>query len=536
MSYLKQNSWLNQQHNQFHKLGFKENILILIIFSWSGLAILFFSFLSRFKSSSVFITFSLLILGISAAFLTMNIGSALTQFSVLVSFVLLLISLDCYHNKFLENAFIHLSNSGYIGLGFYFVIMDLYPGNFPELWQNIIRSAPQAFNMLILCLVFQNIGYYILPFALSPIVKSLETWANSSKNLINLTFIKHEGQQLFLLNGLIFLGSMSRLWNLSLGKVYYTEGSGIPFYISSFLAQFNPLYTVAILYSYIMSLSSRFKNKTTFYISSTLIIFELLYQLLSGSKGRFFNAVIIPIISAYFLVRQRISQRIFILLGGLSLISWLLVYPLLTVYRSLISLKTANPGISIDPILLFNQSVQFFSSFSSEKYLETILTPLNSSGSTEQVIAMTSIIHYQVSQEGILLWQRLFSFWIPRFLWNDKPTNLSANLIGRISGRLGAEDFATSVVYNASGELFIYYGLWGSSLMIIAGLLLRWFNTTTSPFKIYNFFRLAAFITYYPSISNFGGGGFEATLTGTILQFLVFYLTLFVIRILTIHE
>jgi len=527
MSYPKQNSLLNQQHSQFRKLGFKENIFILMIFNWTGLSLVIFSFLSSVKSRSIsnsLIIFSLLVIGISASVLSIGLQSEFAKFLIVLFFVLLVISFDCYQNKFLQNAVIHLINSGYVGFSFYFLIMELYPGNFPEIWQRMISSAPQAFNMLILCLLFQNVGYYVVCGVFSPIIRGLKNWSNSDKNLINLFFIKNTYQQLFLFSGLIFLGLISRLWNLSLGKIYYTEGSGVPFYISSFLAQFDSLYTVALLYSYATALKSGFKKKEFSYLSFALITFELLYQLLSGSKGRFFSFVIVPISCTYILVRQRISLIAMTIVSSLGFISWLLVYPILVIYRGLLSSKDFTAAIN--PIETLNKSVQILSFYSWEKYLETILIPLNSSGLAEQVTALTSIIYKQVSQEGILLWQRLFFFWVPRFLWSDKPTALSSNFIGRLSGRLGSEDMTTSVITTSPGELFIYYGFLGSTLMILVGLLLRWFNETISSFKIYTSFRVAVFVTYFSQMQAILGGSFESSLTGIIMQFSILYLIL----------
>jgi hypothetical protein len=234
--------------------------------------------------------------------------------------------------------------------------------------------------------------------------------------------------------------------------------------------------------------------------------------------------VILPLASVFILVRQRISWRAIFLMGGAGIFSWLVVYPTLVIYRNL--LVSIPLGASIDPVEVLKRAFDILSNSSSEKYIETILTPLNQSGIAEQVTALTSIIHYQVSQEGSLLWQRLFLFWVPRFLWPDKPVALSANLIGRLSHRLNPEDFTTSVLTTGPGELFLYYGFWGSSLMIFTGLLLRWLNEAISPFKVYTTFRVAVLVGYLPLMQGILSGSFESGLTGIVLQIGVIYTSL----------
>jgi hypothetical protein len=427
------------------------------------------------------------------------------------------------------NILIHLVNSGYLGVCVYFTIMKMFPESFPGIWITVVFSAPRAIEMLFLCLLFQNIGYYLIWWIFIPLTSPFITWSKSYKNLVNLFFINNSSNQLILFLVLSSFGLISRLWNLSLGNVYYTDGSGIPSSISSFLAQFDQLYVVAWLYGYALSLESSNKKSSITKLTHIIIFLEFLYQFFSGSKGRFFNYIIIPMASIFILVRKKISWMNFLLLSMFGGFSWLFIYPVLTEYRGLMSSTSING--SLEPITLMNQSIQTVINYSWEKYSDTILTPLNRSGIAEQVTAMTSIIHFQVSQEEGLLWQRLFLFWVPRFVWTDKPIILSGNLIGRLSGRLGSEDFTTSVLTTAPGELFLYSGLWGSSLMILVGLLFRVINEVISPFKIYTPFRAAMLIAYLPLMQGFLSGSFESGLTGIVLQMAILYLVLFLAKL-----
>jgi hypothetical protein len=259
------------------------------------------------------------------------------------------------------------------------------------------------------------------------------------------------------------------------------------------------------------------------------LAFEFVYQLLSGSKGRFFTFIVLPIATVYILVKQKNSWFTFIIFSIFGFFSWLVVYPILTIYRNLLA-ELAFKG-NIDPWNLLNKAFQMLQTYSWNDYWTTVLIPFNQSGITEQVIALTSIIHHQVTQPSHLLWQRLFMFWIPRFLWSEKPIGLSGNLIGRLSGRLSSMDFTTSVLTTGPGELFLYYGVLGGLFMIFTGLLLRFVNEAISPFKLFTLFRVAILAAYMPLSQGILSGSFEGNFTGIIMQLGTLYLTLSIIKI-----
>jgi hypothetical protein len=500
----------------------KENIFLLIVFGWSGWALILPNLLGILRSKNnswlwIFITLSSIILCMIIGYENVYSKSIIT-----LAIVVLLVAIDCYNKRFIQNTLIHLVNTSYIGIALTFLIMESYPDSYPSLWLTILPSANRAFDMVILCLIFQNLGYYLIGSWLIPQNGAISRWAASSKNIANLSFVKTNQDQLKLFVFMSLFGLISRFWNLSLGKIYYTEGSGVPFYISSFLAQFDRLYVVAWLYgcSFWLQRNNR-ENKAINLLTLGLTIVESIYQILSGSKGRFFNFIVIPMASTFLLTRQRVSSFVVVTLSVTSFFSWLFVYPILVIYRGILD---ANPlGNIIDPFATFNKSYQIFISLSSEKYIEQILIPLNASGVAEAVMAMTSIIHYNVSQDSGLIWLRLFFFWVPRFLWEDKPANLSANMIGRLSHRVGEDNFGTSVLITSPGELYLYYGLLGSSLMVLLGFIIFFMNQAISPFKLYSSFRIAIFISYIPILRDFLIGNFEAGLTGLILQLGVMY-------------
>ena len=504
-----------------------------MVFGIPGWSLVISNFLDLSKSRKVcvcLILASLFALTLGLVGMSDGIHAINFQFITCLSFITLTISIDSYLGNFWNNALLHLVNTGYLGVGLYFFIMNLYPDSFPSLWESILPSAPKAFDMLMLCMVYQTIGYYLVWALLYPISNPIKKWAISPKNLLNFSFPGSSSCLPALFGLFTILGLASRLWNLSLGNVYYTEGSGVPFFISSFLAQFDRLYSVALLYGCALSFTENNKKNPIVKLTWFFVAFEFLYQLLSGSKGRFFYFVVLPISSVFVLVARRISWGILLILSGSGLFSWLVVYPMLVIYRNLLSNSVL--GSSIDPVELLSQASQMLRMYSWDEYVEILFTPFNQSGIAEQVIAMTSIIHYDVSQDGSLLWQRLFLFWVPRFIWPGKPVVLSGNLIGRLSKRVNEEDVKTAVLTTAPGELFLYYDLWGSALMILMGLLLRVLNEMLSPFKFFTIFRAALLVTYLPLAQGILSGSFESGLTGMVLQMGTLYAALLIIKIM----
>jgi hypothetical protein len=520
------------------KTGFKENAFLIGVLGWPSVGILLnslagFSSGERFASQMLFSLAGLSTL-IGTIYLGLELNSPIPRFLFCLAIIMFLVAIDCERKRFYEHITIHLSNSGYLGVAFYFLLMQLNPSGFEvvNLWKRISPSAPTAFNMLILCLICVNIGYYWIYPVLFSFLALKKNWFSSARNSLNLYFIRKSSDELILFLVLTGLGLITRIWNFTLGRVLYitgdTEIQSIPALISSFLAQFDSLYSIAWLYGIILLFQGdRRRNegqKVIIGITIVLVILEFFYQFISGSKGRFANFVIIPLAFAYYLARRKISWLVFIGFGLIGISSLFLVYPLLVLYRNEIAAASQVP----DPLELMARAWKSFQALSWDDYQLTVLTPFNNSGITEQVTAMTSIVHYvdRLPIPPQYLWERLLWFWIPRFLSPGKLTSLPVNAIGRLTERVSATDFTTSVLQTGPGELFIYYQLFGCLMMIIPGVLFRWFNEAASPFRNFSYFRMAVFITFLPIMFRVSDIGYEAGVTGMILQLGVLFLTL----------
>lgn len=541
----------NPQHKKVQspfRIGLKEIIFLGAVLGWASPAYILGSLLKKSSKTSTSLVYvsSILGTGICCLLFAFDVNSSILKLCFCFSFIIFLVALDCDRGKFFDNATIHFSNSVFLGFACYFLAADLHPEIFTESLQHLFgiikTSIPTAFTMLILCLVFQNIGYYLIWIVFN---KPLRNWFTSSKNLVNLNFIRNSNKQVILFTILIVLGLIFRVSSIASGRFFYVSASerdiqGISSSFSSFLAQFSQLFTVGWLYGLALlfsrdrdttiNLKNTYQSANKLIINTTfvIIILEICYQLVSGSKGRFLSFVILPIATVFLFSHKKVSNGAFVIFIAIISLSWLIIFPTLVIYRNIISSILLSGNATI--VNFFQQSWQTLQTLSWEEYQQIIFTPFNSAGNAEAVSALTSIVHFQSSltQDASNLWQRLLFFWVPRFLWADKPQIASTNIIGRLTGRLGEDDYGTSVLTTAPGELFIYYGLTGSVFMILVGLIARFFNEATSPFKNFTAFRLAVYVSYLSKITGIvASSAFEAPVTGIILQMFTLYMSLY---------
>ncbi|NBD18237.1 MAG: hypothetical protein GVY04_19500 [Cyanobacteria bacterium] len=521
-------------------LTLKEKLYTIIPFGWGALTLFLAGGTDRSISSFYrFLSFGLGSAGISILTLVnSSLIQVLANILLILGINLFVLSNDLFNEKVDKNLTIHFLNAGYLGLALYLYVMTLYPMWFQDLWPMIVVSAPQSALMLTLCLFCQNIGYFILGNLVFG-ASSVANWFNSRKNVLNLEFIKPNqiSKVNLLFFTLIIMGSISRLIEIFLGgSILYGAVNVIPTSISSFLAQFSVLYPIGWLYGSAKILSPQEKtNKLIKSITFVLISFELVFQFFSGSKGRFFTQIIIPLSAVYLLVKKKVSVQFVIIGFGLAFTSWLVLYPVLVVYREALFESYQLFGSSFSLIDNMNFAFQTMLNFSWNDYLDVVMDPLNKLGLAEQNLALTSIIHNDLRLPGTgeNLWERLMFFWLPRFLWPAKPTNLSANLIGRLTGRVNPEDYTTSVLTTGPGEVFIYYGFAGSLLMIIAGLVFRGTNDLISPFLKFSQLKVATFIVFVGLVDGIISGNFEEAITGILLQLGLLYFIVWLFKKIT---
>ena len=174
----------------------KENIFLLVVFGWAGLPLILPKLLGTLHSRNSSWTWTVISLLVISFCLFYGYDNFYAKFTISLSTILLLVFFDCHQKKFIQNIIIHLMNGGVVGIIIYFLVMKLYPESFPPLWKKVSPALNEAFDMMFLCLIFQNVGYYIVGNLLFPSNGAFARWASSSKNLFNLSFISNDTRQL----------------------------------------------------------------------------------------------------------------------------------------------------------------------------------------------------------------------------------------------------------------------------------------------------------------------------------------------------
>lgn len=255
------------------------------------------------------------------------------------------------------------------------------------------------------------------------------------------------------------------------------------------------------------------------------VVLVLLYEIFSGSKGRFAIYVLLPIGMIFLIVRPRPSFGFSVAAIILFFVSWLVVYPTLVEYRS--SLVTTDFE-NVDRMELMTSA----RSRASQTYAETVFIPIFESQLTEQVLAMTSIVSFDVRRSPEHLPVRLLFFWVPRAIWPEKPEMLNANEVGRASHRVGQHDLSTSVLMTSIGELYVYLGMWGASLMTLMGVVVAGVvpvlrtHRDASDLEVGFVAFLARFL---PGLVS---GAFESGITGFLIEAIASVAVLVALRVL----
>ncbi len=521
---------------------FKENFFLLATLNWGALGLL----LGGWGSTRVgFGLVAALPLGLGLSSLALWLFDAASfpaRACLVAALATGLVVYDLGQGRFMHRAIAHACNAVYLSFAVYFVALDQFPEAFPgvlEYWREISVGAREAFDMLIGCFLFQNLGYY----ALWPLLTQFQIfrkpgWNLSPQNIFNVAFLKTPGDRTLFFYLLGSFGLLPRFLGLARGRVFYFDtGSGISF-LDSLLAQFQSAYNAAWIFGLLLLIQPAFSPNGTGVIARRwlkagvmfVLSTEFLVQLVGGSKGGFYLGVVVPLALTYLFGRQRIPWWSLGLLVVTGVGSVLVVYPTLVIYRDQLFALLAEKS----RLEALADAFQQMLALPWEEYQAIVLRPFNESGTTEQVVALTASVKFReaIAEDPQLLFQRLLLFWVPRIAWPGKPEALNLNRVGRLMQRVAPEDFGTAVLLTGPGELYLYFGLAGCGIMLLPGFLLRWFEEATSPFWAFSAFRIALFLTFFPRLPGLLTTAFEATLSGLVLQFFSLYVALNLIGLL----
>ncbi|MBX7190676.1 MAG: hypothetical protein K1X94_01380 [Sandaracinaceae bacterium] len=419
----------------------------------------------------------------------------------------LAMALDHRPNNQHPSMLVSLPTAQLMSIGMYVWIMDTYPGEFPPLWSLCTAATLETAQWMILgALLAYEAGRWL-------------AWSTGATSSVASSFrraMDDLARSEYALQAMIVVGLAIFGLILSIRGVGYLAPL-LPTSVAGLLGNMEFLYYVAI-YAAIAAAIRRQRN-VAFVIGWCLL--ALAYELISGSKGRFAGYILLPAAFVYVVTRKRTHYVATSLLVTLGLVSWLVVYPTLIEYRLLLEQDADS-----DPVAAMATA----NARSTDSYYDKVMTPLVGSVLAEQSLAITSAIEFDVRTSAEELPQRLFLFWIPRFLWPGKPMMLDSNWIGRESRRLSQSNTTTAVVTTSVAEQYVYLGPWGVLLTALVGFVTAVlfcgvrFNTRATDIEI-------GLTTYMSrTLPGLIASSFEGAFTGVLLHVLVLFVFVVVAR------
>jgi len=444
-------------------------------------------------------------------------GDAITgRAAVAVSLGLFFAWLDARRDAAHRSVLAFLPTAQLMSIAVQLAVMDQRPDLFSRIWL-LCRSGAtleRAQWMLVGSILAYELGRMLV------LNRTSKRWREAVANEL-----RSAGSSTRATDAVSLVGIAIFLAIIAIRGAGYIVATALPLSVSGVLGTLEPFYYIG-LYAAVAS-ALRTGRRRPAVIAWTLA--TLAYEVLSGSKGRFALFVLLPLAVIYLLHVRRPNVAAGTTLIGLGLVSWLVVYPVLVVYRGDLS---AQGGLADDRVEMLSDA----QSRADLDYQDKILVPFLESNLAEQVTAIASIIEFDVRRSPEHLPQRLFLFWIPRAVWSEKPTMLDANEIGRESMRLNDHDRATSVVMTAPGELYVYLGEWGFWMMVLMGIAVGFLAPL--PRRTQHATALEIGLVAYLARMLPGpvSGGFQHGLTGFLIQAVVLALLLGSLRFVAPRE
>ncbi len=454
--------------------------------------------------------------GLMAVPLIVQGDAILGRAAVAVSLGLFFAWLDTRRDAAHRSVLAFLPTAQCMSIAVQLVVMDQRPDMFRGVWL-LCRSGAtleRAQWMLVGSILAYELGRMLV------LSRTSNRWREAVAHEL-----RSAGSSTWATDAVSLVGIAIFLAIITIRGVGYIVATALPLSISGILGTLEPFYYIG-LYAAVAS-ALRTGRRRPAVIAWTLA--TLAYELLSGSKGRFALFVLLPLALIYLLHVRRPNVAAGTALISIGLVSWLVVYPVLVVYRGDLA---AQQGVVDDRVEMLSDA----RSRADLNYLDKILVPFLESNLAEQVTAIASIIEFDVRRSPEHLPQRLFLFWIPRAVWSEKPTMLDANEIGRESLRLSDHDRATSVVMTAPGELYVYLGEWGVWMMALMGGAVGFLAPLPRRTRHATDLEIGLVAYLARMLPGLVSGGFESGLTGFLIQAVVLALLLGSLRFVAPRE
>lgn len=202
---------------------------------------------------------------------------------------------------------------------------------------------------------------------------------------------------------------------------------------------------------------------------SALILFDIITGLTAGVLAGF-SSLMVFIAIIYIHLKKRIPYA----LGLIVIIFFVLMQTIKVQYRDIVWFGGTKDYNTIERIeILYNLITSYYSNPGSsiEQAKDAAYYRIDHLGTTAIVIASTpSPVNYKYG----ITYYPIFTKFIPRIIWKDKPEEITGNIWAKWYGLLNPYDFKTSYNLPWFTELYINFGPYGIIFgMMFFGLFLR---------------------------------------------------------------
>jgi hypothetical protein len=285
-----------------------------------------------------------------------------------------------------------------------------------------------------------------------------------------------------------------------------------PWYAFIRMFEVFPLHVITIL-SIRYWRDNAYKNRFFQVALFTIILLDIVYWGVAGRKENILLTFLIPIFTMYVL-QKRIPKKPAILF----ILFTLIVFPLISIYRSLLTLGV-DVSENIGEIFFVLSSPELI--FQNENIGVNVLNRISLLGSLSASIRLI-----QDNIWDLFLGTSYFSVLIgiiPRFLWPTKPEFHYGGEFGRDAGFIASTDYLTSISVTYFGESYLNFSFFGVIVLLLMSFSFSWLYKKHKTSKHSETWMLCYLIAL-PSILYIGGT--FSLYIGSLLKIIPFYYVL----------
>lgn len=265
-------------------------------------------------------------------------------------------------------------------------------------------------------------------------------------------------------------------------------------------------YQASFLLGLFIFRSERIRSSTLM-ILGVLVVTAITNALLVGSRGGLFH-FILPILFAYFYSGRKIGFRQYATIGVIML--FLLAAGIIygTAFRNI---RETQQSVSLDRYVAVVPTT--FSQILEQDPIVVLSEGITTLASRVELVSAVAVVvsNYEVlapyeEELGISnnIMVETFTFFIPRIIWNDKPTSVEPAKYADLYFNFSENAFSMTPI----GDLIRNFGPWGIPVgMLILGMILRVVYTVLVDGQGFSYWKLTLYYLLLTSISYDGTYG-----------------------------